>query len=221
MAYQWLVFANHLDPISRTFLRRQCLTRPGRAPPQPEPGRANAHSRASQSTPPKTRIAAKAPETAAGAINGYGPPKLPEEAEMKWKGLKASSLAFWLRHIAKALIALDEGQERLESDIGALSDEVYDHAEPDELDIATEDTIDLTAAPHVLNFEVAFSPTPPSASASCPSQTPALLANGSSGHAATSDPCPARPAAPGDLRDHAIRLMNRHGCHCLRRCRDS
>jgi len=78
---------------------------------------------------------------------------------MKWKGLKASSLAFWLRHIAKALIALDEGQERLESDIGALSDEVYDRAEPDELDIATEDTIDLTAAPYALDFEVAFSPT--------------------------------------------------------------
>jgi len=140
---------------------------------------------------------------------------------MKWKGVKVSSLAFWLRDIAKAVIALDEGQEPPESDIGALSDEVYDRAEPDELDIATEDTIDLTAAPYVLDFEVAFSPTPPSASASCPSQTPALLANGSSGHAATSDHCPARPAAPGDLRDHAIRLMNRHGCHCLRRCRDS
>ena len=53
------------------------------------------------------------------------------------------------------MIALDEGQERLESDIGSLSDEVYDRAEPDELDIATEDTIDLTAAPHLLNFEVA------------------------------------------------------------------
>jgi len=66
---------------------------------------------------------------------------------MKWKGVKASSLAFWLRDIAKAVIALDEGQEPLESDIGALSDEVYDRAEPDELDIATEDTIDLT--PHL------------------------------------------------------------------------
>jgi len=32
-------------------------------------------------------------------------------------------------------------------------------SEPDELDIATEDTIDLTAAPYALDFEVAFSPT--------------------------------------------------------------
>jgi hypothetical protein len=46
------------------------------------------------------------------------------------------------------------------------------------------------------------SPNPPSASASCPSHT--VLAEGSSGHADTIDPCPTRPAAPGHLHDRAI-----------------
>jgi hypothetical protein len=36
---------------------------------------------------------------------------------MEWKG-KTSALAFWLRDLAKAVMALDEGQERNEAEIG-------------------------------------------------------------------------------------------------------
>jgi hypothetical protein len=56
---------------------------------------------------------------------------------------------------------------------------------------------------------------PRSASASIPSHTPAIVANGGSGHADTINSSPERSASPGDLRDYAARLVNRHNCHCL------
>jgi hypothetical protein len=65
---------------------------------------------------------------------------------------------------------------------------------------------------------------PPSANTSVPSRTPADLsahmADGGPGDADTTNSCPTRAAAIGDLRDHSVRLTNRCGCHCLRRCCD-
>jgi hypothetical protein len=58
---------------------------------------------------------------------------------------------------------------------------------------------------------------PPNASASTPSHTPARLANGASGHADTTNSCPAHSASVGDFRGQAVRLMKRHGRHRLRR----
>jgi len=46
------------------------------------------------------------------------------------------------------------------------------------------------------------------------------LADRRSGHADTIDHCPAWPAADSDLRNHPNRLINRRGCHRLRRCRN-
>ena len=61
---------------------------------------------------------------------------------------------------------------------------------------------------------------PPSANASGPSDTPASLANGGSGHADTTNSCPARAACVSNLRDYAVRLVNWRHRHCLcRRCR--
>jgi len=60
---------------------------------------------------------------------------------------------------------------------------------------------------------------PPNANASIPSRTPAGLADGGSGHADTINSYPARAACFAHLRDHAVRLMKRHGWHSLsRRC---
>jgi len=57
------------------------------------------------------------------------------------------------------------------------------------------------------------------ASASMPSCAPAIMAtcmaNGGSGHADTMNSCPEWSASVGDLRDHAVRLMNRRDWHCL------
>jgi hypothetical protein len=62
------------------------------------------------------------------------------------------------------------------------------------------------------------------ASASLPSHTPADgaagLANGGSCHARTVHHCPARAAADGNLRNHAVRLRNRRGRHSVRKCCD-
>src|ERR1700730_3890898 len=44
------------------------------------------------------------------------------------------------------------------------------------------------------------------------------LANGGSSYTDASDPCPKRAAAESDFRDHCVRLSNRRGCDCLRRC---
>ena len=60
---------------------------------------------------------------------------------------------------------------------------------------------------------------PPGANASVPSRTPAnrstRLADGGSGDAGTTNACPARAAAVGDIRDDASRLVNRRWCHGL------
>ena len=69
--------------------------------------------------------------------------------------------------------------------------------------------------PGLSNFDFVSVIAPPSASASMPSHTPAMLANGGSGHAHTINSCPARSACPGDLRDHAVRLVNRRHRRCL------
>jgi hypothetical protein len=78
-----------------------------------------------------------------------------------WKGWghKVSLLASWVRDLSQAVAALDEGQERLEGDIGALSDavdEIVDGTEPDELDIGTVDGIDLTAVPHDVDYNLEY-----------------------------------------------------------------
>ena len=51
-----------------------------------------------------------------------------------------------------------------------------------------------------------------------PHRAPADLAFGGSGHADTINSYPTRAACFADLRDHAVRLMKRHGRHSLRRC---
>lgn len=61
---------------------------------------------------------------------------------------------------------------------------------------------------------------PPNANASMPPCTPADFASdmaaSGSGHADTINPYPTRSACFADLRDHAVRLMNRRGGHhCL------
>ena len=65
---------------------------------------------------------------------------------------------------------------------------------------------------------------PCNASGSGPSNTSAnraaRLANGGSGHADATNASPKRAAAVSHLRDHAVRLRNRRGRHCLRRCCD-
>ena len=65
---------------------------------------------------------------------------------------------------------------------------------------------------------------PPNASASIPSRTPADfstdMAFGGSGYTDTIDPYPTRATCFADLRDHAIRLMERREGHGLRRCGD-
>jgi hypothetical protein len=53
------------------------------------------------------------------------------------------------------------------------------------------------------------------ASASTPSRAPAGMANSGSGDTHTINSCHARSACPGDLRDHAFRLVNWCNCHCL------
>jgi len=54
-----------------------------------------------------------------------------------------------------------------------------------------------------------------------PAGFPADVAFGHSGHADTANSCHSRSASVGDLRDHAVRLMQRRGRHRLRRCCDS
>lgn len=54
-----------------------------------------------------------------------------------------------------------------------------------------------------------------------PHRTSAGLAFGGSGHADTSNPCPARSARVGRRRRDAVRLRKRCGRHRLRRCCDS
>ena len=58
-----------------------------------------------------------------------------------------------------------------------------------------------------------------SANPSMPSRTPADfsadMAFGHSGHAHTINSCLERSASEGDLRDHAVRLVNRRNRHCL------
>jgi hypothetical protein len=44
------------------------------------------------------------------------------------------------------------------------------------------------------------------------------LTDGSSCHAHTVNPCHTHAAGKSDLRDQAVRLWNRRGCHRLRRC---
>lgn len=91
--------------------------------------------------------------------------ELAQEAEMEWRGVKTSSLAFWLRDVAKAVLALDEEAERFDAEIGALSDAVDQiddridgivgevNDEPDPLDLEAEsDGTDLTAAPQVVDY---------------------------------------------------------------------
>ena len=51
----------------------------------------------------------------------------------------------------------------------------------------------------------------PNASASTPSRTPANLTLRGSGHAHAINSNPTRAACFTDLRDHAVRLMKRHG----------
>ena len=53
-----------------------------------------------------------------------------------------------------------------------------------------------------------------------PADGSAGLADGGSGHAAASDHGPTRAATGGYLRDHAVRLRNWGGRHCLRRSCD-
>jgi hypothetical protein len=98
--------------------------------------------------------------------------ELAEESEMRWKGVKTSSLAFWLRDVAKAVIALAEGQEQHEAEIvalGAAVDQIdaridgIDGDVPDELrldcgaDFELESghgTVNLTTVPYVVDHNL-------------------------------------------------------------------
>jgi outer membrane murein-binding lipoprotein Lpp len=86
-----------------------------------------------------------------------------------WTGHKMSLLASWVRDLAAAVAALDEEAEQHEAEIGALSDavdeidaridehlEAEDFADrlPDDVFDDFQDTIDLTAAPYVLDLEL-------------------------------------------------------------------
>ncbi len=51
-----------------------------------------------------------------------------------------------------------------------------------------------------------------------PSQASARVSNGRSRDTDATNPSPPRAASPGDFRDHAIRLRNGRGRHCLARC---
>jgi hypothetical protein len=62
---------------------------------------------------------------------------------------------------------------------------------------------------------IALPSVPVHARASIPSRTPADLAFSGSGHADTINSCPARSASGDDLRDDAVRLMNRRNGRCL------
>src|SRR5215469_6539590 len=57
-------------------------------------------------------------------------------------------------------------------------------------------------------------------SAGAPADSSAGLAHGGSGHAVATDHCPTYAAAEANLCDHALRLRNRRGRHCLRRSCD-
>jgi len=57
-------------------------------------------------------------------------------------------------------------------------------------------------------------------SAGAPADGSAGLADGGSGHAPATDHCPTYAAAEANLRDHAVRLRDRRGRHCLRRSGD-
>jgi hypothetical protein len=98
--------------------------------------------------------------------------ELAEESEMRWRGVKHSSLAFWLRDVAKAVIALVDAQEQNEAEIVALNDVVDDidvridgivgEVEPDILDFPldfapeSEGVADLTAVPYVVDYDLAY-----------------------------------------------------------------
>jgi hypothetical protein len=93
--------------------------------------------------------------------------ELAEEAEMRWaEKPRTSSLAFWLRDVAKAVIALTDGQKQHEAEIVALGDAV-DQIDariddiagevPDSLRLdapESDDTIDLTAVPYVVDYDL-------------------------------------------------------------------
>jgi hypothetical protein len=77
-----------------------------------------------------------------------------DEADGRWNGSKTSLLASWVRDLAQMVAALDAGQERLEGDLGALSDGVDEThgVEPDPLDLFESDGIDdLTTVPYVVD----------------------------------------------------------------------
>jgi hypothetical protein len=79
-----------------------------------------------------------------------------------------SLLASWVSDLAAAVAALDEGQERNEAEIGALSDAVDQidaridgiaGEEPDPLDVPDFDaedseTLDLTSVPYVVDYDL-------------------------------------------------------------------
>jgi hypothetical protein len=101
--------------------------------------------------------------------------ELAGEAEIEWaRKPRTSSLAFWLRQVTQAVIALDDGQERLESDLGAMSDVVDqkvdsdpDFPEPQTLEEIVaelvgygepedEGTLNLPEMPYVVDYDLAY-----------------------------------------------------------------
>jgi hypothetical protein len=91
-----------------------------------------------------------------------------DEADGRWNSPKTSLLASWVRDLAGMVAALDEGQERNEAEIGALSDAVDQidaridgiaGEEPDPLDVPDFDaedldTLDLTTVPYVVDYDL-------------------------------------------------------------------
>jgi hypothetical protein len=93
--------------------------------------------------------------------------ELAGEAEMQWaRKPRTSSLAFWLRQLTQAVIALDDGQARNEAEIDALSDAVDDIdaridaivGEPEDLELEPEDEdiVDPTTVPCVVDYDLAY-----------------------------------------------------------------
>jgi hypothetical protein len=93
--------------------------------------------------------------------------ELAGEVEMQWaRKPRTSSLAFWLRQLTQAVIALDDGQARNEAEIDALSDAVDDIdaridaivGEPEDLELEPEDEdiVDPTTVPCVVDYDLAY-----------------------------------------------------------------
>jgi hypothetical protein len=99
--------------------------------------------------------------------------ELAEESEMRWaEKPRTSSLAFWLRDVAKAVIALAEGQEQHEAEIVALGEAVdqidaridgIDGEVPDELrldcgadfePLSGHGVVNLTTVPYVVDHDL-------------------------------------------------------------------